>query len=283
MYGIVMPAAYWRCLSDLAHLQPRCASAQLLDQQPEASRCVTAGMLLLLVTVAAAALATAQALDPPPPPPGCEGMHCRRERCGDVCTETDCSHFGNVCAGGAQAPAGPGWTYSSKFEAPALPSAFTSENATIFYYFNLLSKGQFVPQLTLGDGLCNGTGAPLYDCAPCTPNPKTSKQWYMQAQYFWEGHDPSGGPDLATPRFLGLRGRGAHVAAAATASMCHVIAGPLIPIEPGEMITTTFSMDEDSVWHASIGAGSKVSAIEVPYEYMERNQVRNLLSSHFLY
>eukprot|EP01043_Picozoa_sp_COSAG02_P024323 COSAG02_NODE_1326_length_13230_cov_13.505217_4_plen_156_part_00 len=74
----------------------------------------------------------------PPPPPGCEGTQCRRAKCGDICTKTDCSHFGNVCAGGAQAPAGPGWTYSSKFAAPELPSAFTSENATIFYYFNLV-------------------------------------------------------------------------------------------------------------------------------------------------
>lgn len=74
----------------------------------------------------------------PPPPPGCEGTQCRRAKCGDICTETDCSHFGNVCAGGVQAPAGPGWTYSSKFAAPELPSSFTSENATIFYYFNLV-------------------------------------------------------------------------------------------------------------------------------------------------
>jgi hypothetical protein len=136
-----------------------------------------------------------------------------------------------------------------------------------------LSQGQFVPQLTLGDGLCNGTGSPLYNCAPCDPNPKTHKQWYMQAQYFWEGHDPSSSPfelDITTPRFLGLRGRraGAH----ADVNMCHVIAGPLIPIEPGQMITTEFSMDEESVWHASISTGSQSSAIEVPYEYMERNQ-----------
>ena len=126
-----------------------------------------------------------------------------------------------------------------------------------------LARGQFVPQLTLGDGLCNGTGAPLYDCAPCDPNPKTSKQWYMQAQYFWEGHDPSE-LDVTTPRFLGRRG--------ADADMCHVIAGPLIPIEPGQMITTKFSMDEDAVWHASISTGAKISAIKVPYEFMERNQ-----------
>ena len=125
-----------------------------------------------------------------------------------------------------------------------------------------LARGQFVPQLTLGNGLCNGTGAPLYDCAPCDPNPKTSKQWYMQAQYFWEGHDPSE-LDVTTPRFLGRRG--------ADADMCHVIAGPLIPIEPGQMITTKFSMDEDAVWHASISTGAKISAIKVPYEFMERN------------
>ena len=68
--------------------------------------------------------------------------------------------------------------------------AFTPHNATIFYYFNLMSLGQFVPQLTLGNGLCNGTGAPGFTCTGCNPNPKTSTQWYMQAQYFWQGHDP---------------------------------------------------------------------------------------------
>ena len=52
----------------------------------------------------------------------------------------------NVCAGGAQAPAGPGWKYEtqSKFEAPPYPPSFTPDKATIFYYFNLLSVGQFV-------------------------------------------------------------------------------------------------------------------------------------------
>ena len=42
--------------------------------------------------------------------------------------------------------------------APAYPPNFVPAKATIFYYFNLLPKtGQFVPQLTLGNGLCNGT------------------------------------------------------------------------------------------------------------------------------
>ena len=92
----------------------------------------------------------------------------------------------------------------------------------------------------------------------------------MQAQYFWEGHDPSSPAvhaattehDITVPRFLGLRGK--RAAAHANANMCHVIAGPLIPIEPGEIVTTRFTMDEDSVWHASISTGSKISAIEVP-------------------
>ena len=91
----------------------------------------------LAADLTAATSETRQELSPPLPP-GCEGKQCRRAKCGDICTETDCSHFGNVCAGGARAPTGPGWTYSSKFAAPELPSAFTSENATIFYYFNLV-------------------------------------------------------------------------------------------------------------------------------------------------
>ena len=155
-------------------------------------------------------------------PENCQGIECRRATCGDICTETDCSHFGNVCAGSASAPAAVGWKYESSFEAPPLPPDFTSENATIFYYFNLLASGQFVPQLTLGDGLCNGTGPPGFTCSNCDPNPKTSKQWYMQAQYFWEGHDPDGtGHTKTQGQCLNKRsgGRGA-------ADKCHVIAGP---------------------------------------------------------
>lgn len=203
-------------------------------------------------------------------PPGCAGTQCRRARCGDICTEIDCSHFGNVCAGGAQAPVGVGWKYQSEFAAPEYPPDFTSENATIFYYFNLLSKGQFVPQLTLGDGLCNGTGAPNFNCAPCSPNPKTRKQWYMQAQYFWEGHDP--GRDLNMPR-VGRRGRQVSDGVKLRdTGMCHVIAGPLIPVEPGQHIKTVFFMDENYTWHASISNGEDISSIKVEHEYMEKNQ-----------
>jgi hypothetical protein len=247
-----------------------------------ASQCMMMMMLPPLLLLSQAAV-------PPQPPPKCEGMHCRRSKCGDICTETDCSHFGNVCAGGASAPVGAGWTYESQFEAPDYPPDFTSENATIFYCeyilccrhmpvcpylpvavslavpladFNLLARGQFVPQLTLGDGLCNGTGPPRFDCAPCDPNPKTSKQWYMQAQYFWEGHDPGGTSSTLASPHLGRRGARRHHPS--SGGGCHVIAGPLIPVHPGEVITTSFHIDKDRIWHASISNGAKSSAIEVP-------------------
>eukprot|EP00966_Prymnesium_polylepis_P058957 1366405-Prymnesium_polylepis.1 len=196
-----------------------------------------------------------------PPPPDCEGAACRRAECGDICTATDCSHFGNVCAGGARAPVGPGWKYESTFEAPPYPPEFTPHNATIFYYFNLLSKGQFVPQLTLGNGLCNGTGPPSYSCSSCDPNPKDSVQWYMQAQYFWTGHDPDRG-DSEQRCFLNRRSRHSGQREG-FADACHVIAGPLVPVNPGELVTTTFTIDDAAVWHASIGTpDGKLSAIE---------------------
>mmetsp|Transcript_26305 Transcript_26305/g.43656 ORF Transcript_26305/g.43656 Transcript_26305/m.43656 type:complete len:332 (+) Transcript_26305:50-1045(+) len=198
----------------------------------------------------------------------CDGNNCRRSRCGDICTETDCSHFGNVCAGGARVPAGPGWKYASSFEAPPYPPDFTPHNATIFYYFNLLSKGQFVPQLILGNGLCNGTGPPHYTCSSCDPSPATSVQWYMQAQYFWTGHDPDSMQQHRCP--LNRRSRSFEQ----TAGTCHVIAGPLIPVHPGELVTTTFTIDGTHTWHASIATpDGKQSSIKVPYEYMEHYQM----------
>jgi hypothetical protein len=196
-----------------------------------------------------------------PPPPDCLGTDCRRSKCGDICTATDCSHFGNVCAGGAEAPVGPGWKYESTFEAPPYPPDFTPANATIFYYFNLLSKGQFVPQLTLGNGLCNGTGAPNYACSSCHPSPTDSVQWYMQAQYFWTGHDPDSADTTGARQrcFLNRRSRRFEEGSGAA---CHVIAGPLVPVNPGELVTTTFTIDEAHVWHASIGtADGKISSM----------------------
>ena len=115
-------------------------------------------------------------------------------------------------------------------------------------YFNLLSIGQFVPQLTLGDGLCNGTGAPLFDCAPCDPNPETSKQWYMQAQYYWSGHDPNDSA-AGSPQLLNRRSRRA---AESDDNKCHVIAGDLIPVDPGDVVTTSFVSRRDiaGIWVA---------------------------------
>lgn len=92
----------------------------------------------------------------------------------------------------------------------------------------------------------------------------------MQAQYFWEGHDPSGSDEHNTPRLNTLRsGRQDQ---SAKADMCHVIAGPLIPVEPGQLITTSFHIDAAMIWHASISNGEgSVSSIEVEHEYMEKN------------
>ena len=51
------------------------------------------------------------------------------------------------------------------------------------------------------------------------------------------------------------------------------LVGPLIPVEPGEVITTTFTIDEASTWHASIGTpDGKISKIQVERPYMEKNQ-----------
>ena len=88
-----------------------------------------------------------------------------------------------VCFGGPhgylEVPTGEGWRYSSTFRAPELPPEFNIHSSTIFYYFNLLAQGQFVPQLTLGQGgLCGSSGPPNYTCSwDCHEN--NVKQWYL--------------------------------------------------------------------------------------------------------
>jgi len=152
--------------------------------------------------------------------------------------------------------------------APAYPPNFVPAKATIFYYFNLLPKtGQFVPQLTLGNGLCNGTGPDKadatkgYRCSGCSPDPARSKQWYMQAQYFWGGYHQ---PNQQQPQWLGKRARTSEAPAE-----CHVVAGDLLPVNPGEEITTTFTQDAKHVWHASISNGKNTSKVTVPFPFMQ--------------
>ena len=54
--------------------------------------------LLALAAAVGAALLHAAASQPAPPPvpPHCRGDMCWRSEYGDVCTSTDCNHFGNV-------------------------------------------------------------------------------------------------------------------------------------------------------------------------------------------
>ena len=94
-----------------------------------------------------------------------------------------------LCAGPKQAwiPSSPNITYYAEFNVPPLPSNFSSDQ-TYFIYYNIIfksddpyaSNNQFVPQLMLGEPLCDSTGPPEYN-----PIWKTLNQWHIGAQYFF--------------------------------------------------------------------------------------------------
>eukprot|EP01079_Euglenida_sp_SAG-EU17-18_P009853 gene9853-1776_t len=192
--------------------------------------------------------------------------------------DSPCSHYGNVCAGGGSVPAEDGWRYESRFQVPPYPLAFTPHNATIFYYFNVISAGQFVPQLTLG----NGSPCPGYICASLPHHalelqcmgsamalapqvttavdatrllPTLSNGSYMQSQYYFN-KPPAVGAQAAPTKRHGMDGG------------CFVVAGDLIPVNPGDDITTSFHI-EDGTWHASISCATRASIIQVPHPYMD--------------
>ena len=103
---------------------------------------------------------------------------------------------------------------------------------------------QFVPQLMLGNPLCNSTGPPLYK-----PIWHKFDTWVFGAQYFFEIFNKT-----------------------ANKTQAHAATGELFPTREGEVIYTSFDLDK-STWSWSLtmgvrGDATRVSTLVVPAPFM---------------
>ena len=156
-------------------------------------------------------------------------------------TKNNTCHAGALCVDpGIMYPLGrvPGVKWSSRFVVPDLPAKFDTNTMTYYDYLNVFWRSnpeggfmnQFVPQLMLGNALANSTNAPDYK-----PIWIEMSSWYIGAQYFMALCDGSSG-DYDCNHWMPK---------AAT--------GKLVSVEPGEVVETSFSLEE--VQHCS---GTKV-------------------------
>merc|ERR1719272_2621966 len=107
------------------------------------------------------------------------------------------------------------------------------DGITYFIYFNIFFSGkghgrmnQFVPQLMLGNPLCNSSGPPDYK-----PQWQNHRSWVFGSQYFMEINN--------TKTNKTAEG--------------HAATGDLFPAKQGEMIFTKFELSEKWVWTLSMG------------------------------
>lgn len=178
-------------------------------------------------------------------------------------------------------PARPGLSYVARAVVPPLPPTFRPEQATVYYYLNLVMPddgnsdvtnsttgygfmNQFVPQLELGEALCGSTGAAggyaSGSCAIVDP----LRHWVIQSQYFFGVLNSSGLPDPAgvgwTP---------------------HAVTGETVPVFPGEIVVTNFTQMANGTWLLQLavdeaaspggrvpGRGSTRSVVQVDHPYM---------------
>lgn len=164
---------------------------------------------------------------------------------------------GSACCGMAHYPVGDprrgGATqFSSVFSVPGLPEAVVDDSITDFIYFNIFFAGgapsgvmnQFVPQLMLGQPLCNSTGwpwyKPLWNC--------DATHYIFGSQYFFE-----------------IKNRTTEK------TESHAATGDVYPVSPGEKLYTKFALDSEYVWTLEMGVvgdGARISVLRVPEPYM---------------
>lgn len=151
---------------------------------------------------------------------------------GHVAAKDDCAS--GLCGGIASYPVAarrPGDTrFYAEFDVPALPKAV--DGITDFIYFNIFFSGykdgkmnQFVPQLMLGNPLCNSTGPPEYK-----PIWHEHDTWVFGSQYFFEVHNRTSNKTEG-----------------------HAATGELFPAQFGEVIWTSFELDTKWTWNLSMG------------------------------
>jgi hypothetical protein len=158
---------------------------------------------------------------------------------------------GGLCVGpGRLYPIGrqPGVLMYSIFTVPELPQQFDRIETTYYDYFNIFWPGeqptggymnQFVPQLMLGNVLANSSNYPDYD-----PYWIAMDTWHIGAQYF-----------------MGLCATNATAPDGFICDGDHWIpkaaTGKLIPVEPDEVIETSFELVEvrDTGWEWQLQMG----------------------------
>ena len=180
-------------------------------------------------------------------------------------------------------PVAPSMSFVASILVPPIPPTFRPEEATVYYYLNLVmpddgnsdvtnsTKGygfmnQFVPQLELGEALCGSTGAPGgYQTGSCDIVDPL-RHWVIQSQYFFGVLNHSGVPDPSGVSWTG-----------------HAVTGETIPVFPGETVITNFTLTPNGTWLLQFsvdesdpgavirGRGNTVSTVRVdhPCEFHE--------------
>ena len=120
-------------------------------------------------------------------------------------------------------------SYYSEFNVPPLPPSFDPRSMTYYIYVDMHMNpdgqgedNQFVPQLMLGNVLCNSTNTGNYKPSWCILD-----EWHIQAQYFFQTNNTKVG---------------------------HAVTGELIKVKVGDIIYLEFIYDEEQfIWIVNIG------------------------------
>jgi hypothetical protein len=152
----------------------------------------------------------------------------------------------------------------------------TTVQATVYYYLNLVMPddgnsdatgnttgygfmNQFVPQLMLGEALCGSTGPDGgYQTSACSIV-APFRHWVVQSQYFYGVLNHSGVPDPSGVDWTG-----------------HAVTGDTIPVFPGEIVLTNFTMMRNGTWLLQLGVatdvpasrGATMSTVQIDHPYM---------------
>lgn len=139
---------------------------------------------------------------------------------------------GGMCCGFSHYPV-VGTHHYAEFDVPGLP---TNVGPTYFVYYNIdwqpagppdsdAKMNQFVPQLMLGNPLCDSSGPPLYK-----PIWHEQKTWVFGSQYFFEIFNRTSNKTEG-----------------------HAATGKMYPCTKGEVLYTQFELSNDWIWTLTMG------------------------------
>jgi len=156
-------------------------------------------------------------------------MHGHRLRSPEAANVGHCA--GGLCAGLAHYPVGPGNRFYAEFDVPKLPEDVDT-SLTFYIYFNIFfgdvkpgKMNQFVPQLMLGEPLCDSSGPPLYK-----PIWHPHSTWVFGSQYFFEIFNDTSNQTEG-----------------------HAATGDLFNCTEGEVLWTEFTLSADWKWTLNMG------------------------------